>query len=567
MQRLMLYGGIIKLRGNLCNQINDSTMSVSESTSEILMQKVLSFRQRFGEPHFYLACHAALPLALTPDLLYRLWANFQRDIYGEVLQIPWIAVADLLMSSLCQEVSYEIYEMDSMIRSILLDELKQTSRFGTERISELANFLLNYVRQQLTSSDIERRDLAQAQRWTGLAYIQPQESAHDLATKLTELSLEEKTEWVRLSALIDTLAEPLIEAEFEPLIIYAQAMSYLARGNLTRAAAIFARLPTVTGVIEIAGVRLLIPDIQEVLEQILPPVPPLQPVEFDIAQLVQEPRQLGIGRRWVVRSHPGQTQYFTENLGEGLGMDLVSIPGNHFWMGTSESEKNQPDQERPYHQVTIAPFFMGKYPVTQQQWQAVAKLEKVRLDLNPDPSRFQGANRPVEKVLWREAVEFCERLRQHTGKPYRLPSEAEWEYACRAGSTSPFCFGEVIMDTLACYGRSQAYDLSRRGTSWKPTTDVGSFNIANAFGLYDMHGNVWEWCLDHWHENYDGAPNDGTAWVTSDKNQYRVIRGGSWIDEPKYCRSAYRNGVAPTNNLLTIGFRVAVSFADSLVTV
>jgi formylglycine-generating enzyme required for sulfatase activity len=538
-------------------------MSISESTSEILIQKVLSFRQRFGEPHFYLACHAALPLALTPDLLYRLWANFQRDIHGEVLQIPWIAVADLLLSTLCQEVAYEIYEMDATVRNMLLNELKDNNRFGVERISELANFLLDYVKQQLTSSNIEQRDLAQAQHWAGLAYTQPLESARDLATNLAELDLDEKTEWVRLSSLIETLAEPLIEAEFEPLVIYAQAMSYLARGNLTRAAAIFAALPTETETIEIAGVRLLIPDIQRIAEQILPPVPPLQLVEFEIAQLVQEPRRFGWGWQWIVRSHRGQTQYFTENLGEGIGIELVSIPSNHFWMGTPEVEVKQFDQERPYHHVTVAPFFIGKYPVTQQQWQAAANMEKVRFDLNPDPSRFKGANRPVEGVLWREAVEFCERLKQHTGKPYRLPSEAEWEYACRAGTTSPFSFGATIMPTLACYDGSVKFGSGSPGKPWKSTTDVGSFNVANAFGLYDMHGNVWEWCLDHWHENYDGAPNDGTAWITNDKNLYRILRGGSWIDEPKYCRSAYRNGVAPTNKMLTIGFRIAVSFADS----
>jgi formylglycine-generating enzyme required for sulfatase activity len=537
-------------------------MPISEATSDILSQKVLSFRQRFGEPHFHLACHAALPLALTPDLLYRLWANFQRDIYGEVLQIPWIAVADLLLSSLCQEVTYEIYEMDAIVRNILLNELKNTNHFGKERISELANFLLDYVRENLTSSDIERKDLALAQRWAALAYTQPQESARDLATKLAELSLDEKTEWVRLSSLIETLAEPLIEAELEPLVIYAQAMSYFARGNLTRAATIFAALPTETEAIEIAGVRLPIPDIQKVADQILPPVPPLQMVEFEIAQLIQEPRRFGIGRRWVVRSQRGQTRYFTENLGEGIGMDLISIPGNQFWMGTSELVKNLPDQECPDHQVTIAPFFIGRYPVTQQQWQAVAKLEKIRFDMNPNPSRFKGANRPVEGVLWREAVEFCDRLRQHTGKPYRLPSEAEWEYACRGGTTSAFCFGETIMPTLACYDGSVKYGSGPTEISQETTTDIGSFDVANAFGLYDMHGNVWEWCMDHWHENYDGAPTDGTAWVTNDKYQYRVLRGGSWIDEPQYCRSAHRNGVAPTNKMLTIGFRIAVSFSD-----
>ena len=182
----------------------------------------------------------------------------------------------------------------------------------------------------------------------------------------------------------------------------------------------------------------------------------------------------------------------------------------------------------------------------------------MRIELNSEPSRFKGANLPVEQVTWFEAIEFCERLQLQTGKPYRLPSEAEWEYACRAGTHTPFYFGETISPQLATYDGSQRYRSGPKGKSSKQTSEVGSFQAANSFGLNDMHGNVWEWCADHWYDDYIDATFDGTARTTNTRNWYRVIRGGSWLDDPNVCRSAYRNKVPPENKVLTIGFRVAV---------
>ena len=171
--------------------------------------------------------------------------------------------------------------------------------------------------------------------------------------------------------------------------------------------------------------------------------------------------------------------------------------------------------------MTIQPFCLGKYAVTQAQWRAIAALPQINRELNPDPSGFKGDNRPVEWVSWLEAVECCDRLSRQTGRSYRLPSEAEWEYACRAGTTTPFHFGETMTTELANYcgedrdigGRlyKGAYGVGPQGAYRQETTAVGSFAVANAFGLFDMHGNVWEWCLDHWHENYQGAPTDGSA--------------------------------------------------------
>lgn len=153
----------------------------------------------------------------------------------------------------------------------------------------------------------------------------------------------------------------------------------------------------------------------------------------------------------TIHRHRQQAQEFIEDLGNGVELEMVAIPSGSFVMGSPKDEPERDESESPQHRVTIQPLFLGKYPVTQAQWQAVASLPQVNRKLNPEPSRFRGENRPVERVSWYDAVEFCERLSQHTGKPYRLPSEAEWEYACRAGTTTPFHFGETITSDLANY--------------------------------------------------------------------------------------------------------------------
>ncbi|MEH1853767.1 MAG: formylglycine-generating enzyme family protein [Nostoc sp.] len=256
--------------------------------------------------------------------------------------------------------------------------------------------------------------------------------------------------------------------------------------------------------------------------------------------------------------------HFVEDLGNGITLEMVLIKGDIFTMGAPETEEGSSNDERPQHQVTVPTFFMGKYPVTQAQWQAVAALPQVNSKLDADPSEFKGANRPVEQVSWYDAVEFCDRLAAHTKRQYRLPSEAEWEYACRAGTTSPFHFGETITSELANYDANYTYGAGEKGTYRQETTVVGSFGVANVFGLYDMHGNVWEWCLDDWHNNYEGAPIDGSAWLDendniSQKQGSAVLRGGSWFSNPKVCRSASRvNDFRAERGYIlnAVGFRV-----------
>ena len=207
-----------------------------------------------------------------------------------------------------------------------------------------------------------------------------------------------------------------------------------------------------------------------------------------------------------------QAEYFTHDLGDGVILEMVSIPGGTFMMGSPQTESMRDSDEDPQRLVTVQPFFMGKYAITQAQWKVVAALPKVNRDLNSDPSYFKGANRPVERVSWEDAMEFCARLSQKTGRDYRLPSEAEWEYACGAGTTTPFHFGETITTDLANYDGNYTYASAPKGSKYhQGITNVGSFP-PNAFGLSDRHGHVWEWCADPYHENYAGAPVDGSVW-------------------------------------------------------
>ncbi|MEQ8957905.1 MAG: formylglycine-generating enzyme family protein [Coleofasciculus sp. C2-GNP5-27] len=261
----------------------------------------------------------------------------------------------------------------------------------------------------------------------------------------------------------------------------------------------------------------------------------------------------------IVNRHQRTAQYFAEDLGNGVTLDMVAIPSGTFLMGSPQTEEGHKSSESLRHQVIVKSFFMGKYPVTQAQWQAIAALPQINSHLNPNPSGFKGVNRPVDGVSWYNVVEFCARLSQYTGHPYRLPSEAEWEYACRAGTTTPFHFGETITPELANYKGNFTYGNGVKGKYRQQTTPVGSFGVANDFGLYDMHGNVWEWCADNWHDNYNGAPKDGSAWLddNDNDNSYRLLRGGCWYESPDYCRSAFRNSYIPGDRLNNvIGFRV-----------
>jgi formylglycine-generating enzyme required for sulfatase activity len=273
----------------------------------------------------------------------------------------------------------------------------------------------------------------------------------------------------------------------------------------------------------------------------------------------------------VIRKKEHTARFFTEKLGEGIILDMMLIPGGTFQMGSPADEIDHLSDESPQHWVTVPTFCMGKYPITQEQWRVVANLPAVNQELQPDPSNFKGAFCPVEQVSWFDAQEFCARLNVVAKRDYRLPSEAEWEYACRAGTTTPFHFGKTITTDLANYdgtddpdGKwSGSYGRGPKGIYRKETTPVDTFS-PNVFGLYDMHGNVWEWCLDHYHSDYEGAPIDGSAWIdpNAERNAPRGLRGGSWSFDPRFCRSACRgNFVNPDDLNSRIGFRVVCEAA------
>ena len=226
----------------------------------------------------------------------------------------------------------------------------------------------------------------------------------------------------------------------------------------------------------------------------------------------------------------------TLDCGNGVKLELVKIPEGTFMMGSKDIEK-------PIHQVSVPSFYMGKYAVTQAEFEAV-------MGINPSSSYSQGARLPVEQVSWKEVKKFCQKLSQKSGKQVRLPSEAEWEYACRAGTTTEYSFGDNITTEQVNF-------------DGKKKVDVDRFN-PNPWGLYQMHGNVWELCQDLWHGNYEGAPTDGGAWTIassafSNSNYSRVRRGGSFISTATECRSSSRNVVGDIERRYDTGFRVAFS--------
>jgi formylglycine-generating enzyme required for sulfatase activity len=529
--------------------------------TELAVQEVVAFERRFGTKHLKLACHAALPLILTPALINLIRINFL-----EKEQIPWEAEVDFLLSPLCRPLDEGLYEVEPSIREVLLVELE--NQFSWERPLELAEFLQFYLQNK---SDLQHREeITRTQQWIAQAYIDPDKVIEEL-TALQESSLstpgnlQSIPKQIELVTTLEILAEPLETTNLR------QKYHYLVSDSRVLAQFLYKEDEELkqSDISQKQAQALLSPVLVSWLSQETTFVeepqfpPPLQTFEFDVATV--EVKQSGrfLRRETVnITRRPDQAQYFTETLPDGVTLEMVSIPGGTFLMGAPETEEDSRDNERPQHKVTVPRFFMGKYPVTQKQWRAVASLERVNRELNPNPSRFKGDDLPVEKISWYDCVEFCARLSAYTKRDYRLPSEAEWEYACRARTTTPFHFGETISTEVANYNGKYIYGSGSRGEYRERTTPVGSFHVANAFGLFDMHGNVWEWCADEYHQNYQGTPVDGSAWVrkqNENDNQGRMLRGGSWIDFSRNCRSASRDDNSPDSRNDDRGFRVVVS--------
>ena len=235
----------------------------------------------------------------------------------------------------------------------------------------------------------------------------------------------------------------------------------------------------------------------------------------------------------VINRSNKTAQYFRQDLGSGVFIDMVAILGGQF------------------RNIQIPEFFMSKTLITQLQWEAVLKLPKIRIELESNPSRFKGLKHPVERVNWWMAEEFCKRLSIAAKRNYQLPAEAQWEYACRSGTTTDYYFGDTLSPEVANYGRLT-----------KKTTEVEKYP-ANDWGLYDMHGNLWEWCADHRSSNFGTALIDSSPITSSNENANRVLRGGSWAIDPQVCASSYRSYGSPALVSFVVvsgvGFRVACS--------
>ncbi|NCS51811.1 MAG: SUMF1/EgtB/PvdO family nonheme iron enzyme [Microcystis aeruginosa G13-05] len=521
-----------------------------------------------------LAKRAAFPLSLSPNLLYYL-----RQHQDKNNQAPWYAIADILLSSLVRKIDRELYEMSPDIRKILLKKLTP------EELKSLAYQLQTYIQEQI-GDRCSKSVYWQNQQWLALAYLKPSQAVNEIKQLLEEaIKNNNRVRLVRLTALLENISAAL--ADYEPLLLLNEPIAAYSRDEGTRQ--------------------------KHLIDKVADIVPYNENLFLFTAETVLVNQE---GK--VIERKPVKAYFYDENLAE-VGnrkeaqnyIPMMYIPQGEFWMGTEDEEIERLvkkfgwdgfRRERPQHRVTVSSFYMGRYPITQAQWRAVASRTdlKVERNLNPDPSHFkdppkpplereasdsppfEGArggsptrwDRPVEKVNWYDAVEFCARLSKLTGKEYRLPSEAEWEYACRAGTTTPFHFGETITGELANYDARETYAHEPKGEHRQQTTPVGQFP-PNAFGLYDMHSNVCEWCLDPWHENYQGEPpRDGSVWdednndnryqsllistkkLFTDK-RYRVLRGGSWLDLPINRRSADRDGIYPGFRSNGGGFRVA----------
>ena len=576
-------------------------MSATELIAkEIAQQNVERFVRKFGEPHKLLAYHAALPLLLTPELLNYLRTEF---LYG---QVDWVAEVDLLLSPLCVTVGHELYAMDTAARAYLLEEME--SEIGRERMQAVARLLLGYVKYLSLNHPFMGVHELEAQQWAAMVVLDDRrETAVSQIVKAFQecaandggsgQGLINKAEMARLSHLTQELAPQL--REYQLLIAYAQMVGNALDDpndiNPEDLAATYEVLPDVHLSIpdglasnrkstkstfptiqefefEVATIELL----QSPQESVIPEIPSIQLELFSyqvakirIVETQERKGILGFGAKpkqkkiEIIRlDRHRQGRKLVEQIAENINLEMVYVPSGSFTMGSSLEEASSLSRERPQHLVDVPAFFMGKYPITQAQYESV---------MGSNPSRFKdkpdSPSRPVEQVSWEDAQEFCKKLSELTGREYRLPSEAQWEYACRAGTTTPFHFGETISTKVANYNGEYVYGMDEKGENRKQITPVDYFGVANEFGLCDMHGNVWEWCEDDWHGKYEGAPMDGSAWIDSKSKESNKtshsLRGGSWLYDPVDCRSAFRTFSDLDSRYNDLGFRV-ISYALGL---
>jgi formylglycine-generating enzyme required for sulfatase activity len=519
-----------------------------ELAQSIADERIESFVDRYGDAALDFAAHCAFPLTLTTELTYWLREKFARDLH-------WSIAPQLLLSGLCEEVGDDLYAMDLAVRGALL--IRLVKKFTEKRLDELVFLMSHYILDGIDPGQKYRSqifgDPPIVIKHTALALFKRDDESQiaqiGIALQQILKETDDPNERFQLAKLVENQGDLLAAMGFAPLTL--QYLKELAQSTtIDRSGDEFGRI-----VKAIAKANF----------------PPLKSKEISYATISYEQTEIDSGdalysfefatvqvdeRGKIIDREQGKAFAFKEPLSPEVRLEMVAIPSGKFMMGSPELEHDRYDDESPQHEVTVQPFFIGKYPITQSQWRVIANTPQIERKLNPDPSNFTKIdNRPVEQVSWEEAIEFCQRLSRETGRDYRLPTEAEWEYTCRAGTTTPFYFGKTITGKLANYDSDVTYLQERKVKSKGETTPVGDFS-PNAFGLYDMHGNVWEWCLDRWHGNYEGAPIDGSAWLSDEDNARHVLRGGSWSFIPRLCRSATRLINSPVDRNLSFGFRV-----------
>ncbi len=297
-----------------------NTATNQEREMRVAVERVVGFAQEFGEAHLNLACHAAFPLSLTPDLLYQIWANF-------VPEAPWTAVARVLLSRLCKQVGSEMYEMDNSVRNLLLRELKV--QFGQERFESLGEFLLEYVGQRLTEEDPDTQDLCQAQEWTALAYTKPEQAARELAEVLSDkVQQEDIGEVLRLSSLVETLSEPLVEAGFEPLLVYSRGMRSYVCGDVELARKRLEKIFLEEEPQIIAGIKLYLPKILSIKAE-LPLVEASQYISIDDSYEEDHPYFLEMAEKMIEicqeDNHNKSLSLNVLELGAGTGVFTIKL--------------------------------------------------------------------------------------------------------------------------------------------------------------------------------------------------------------------------------------------------
>jgi formylglycine-generating enzyme required for sulfatase activity len=486
-------------------------------------QKVDRFVRRFDESHRLLAYYAALPLVLTPELLNYLRNHFLRS------QVPWVAEVDLLLSELCRPVGHEQYAMTTDVRAHLLREMRE--RVGEEQMQQVARLLIRYIHQLSRLGSPFSRDEMQAEQWSAMVYISEQRSP----------AVRQIAEAFRDGLLADTSRDPdmtrlIPEAELARLVRITEELSSQLEGypDLLRYAADVGRLLADSSGkmvlaaarrVEGAGTKIRVGDVD---------LPDLRRATIPETTKSATPSTEALGS--LGEGSVSFCDHFLDRKAEGP--EMVWLSGGTFTMG----DENISDAEKPVHQVTLNHFSVGKYPVTFEEYDQFCDdtgREK------PDDQGWGRGRRPVINVSWDEAVEYCKWLNKQTGQDYRLLTEAQWEFACRAGSENAYCFGddEQQLGEYAWY-----WDNSE-----KKTHPVGE-KQPNAWGLCDLHGNVWEWVQD-WYGDYPSEPQSDPSGPES--GSARVIRGGSWSGDAGDCRSAIRYWFDPGIRGSNLGFRLA----------